>query len=260
MSSIYRLFGVDFQSTHLDIEYPKQPGETGFTLGAKTGFTKIAQGLMGICPNRLLAGLGLSGDDALDFEDEVKYGNPQVIALVRDFLSGYEHAACHMDMQKETLNKLDVCLAYTGRHRIEAKIDFFSEDPDFSKATDFFVEGVGAGSDVGDVPRLSFLSVIKYGFTLKGEHLLIGPEQNISFRVHKDNQYNQEVCRAIHAFTSVVVDHLYQIIDENMFAQFSRSGVDYVRNVVEKRACGQGTAYFDADIPNFYLQQDKSKQ
>lgn len=253
MAQIYRLYGVEFLATQLKVAIPQSNGKTGFEIGSDLGFRRDVHCIR---ENHISESMGWStSDDAsMDFEDQVRYGDQAAIDFVRDIIAGYESAKSYMKMATDAVAKLAHCLYYLGSKRVEASMAF---PPDFiasMEGYDFYVNGVN------NVALSATVMFSEHPVLVKGGQLLLGAESNIPFAIHKDMVYTQETCRAMHGYLGLIVQALYEAIEEHMTAEYQAQAVDYVRRTIEERVNHTfGSAVeIGEDIPNFYLQEKKS--
>lgn len=245
MSQIYRLFGVDFSPARLDIHAIPALGKTGFEVGA--AYTFGQRPLMQFREYDIFNALGISqsSEEAMEFEDHVKYGNNVLVDFVRDILAGREHAASHRRMVKEAINKLEQCLIYSKQNRMDVECCFPPEVLVGFGEGDFLLSGVCS-------MQVNASDMFAHPFAVKGGKLWIGPEQNVEFRLHEEFVYTQDTCRAVHNYVGTIVESLYSAIADHMEQEFHNQAVDYVRKQIEARSV---MAYGESEnsIPNFYL-------
>lgn len=244
MSQIYRLFGLDFTPARLDVKLTTfEP--TGFEVGCALGFNRQGKSVR---EQNILDVLGVEWDSptALDLEDQVKYGNQEIADFLRDVLAGYEHAKSHVKMAQEACLRLSHCLNYLGRHRSDMQIDFPANVLEQFSKTEFYL----AQAD-GVVMKAS--DVFKHTANVSNGHLLVGRDQ-VELKIDPDMEYDQNTCRAIHNYISVIVETLYSAIEEVMATEQREEVIRRVRENVEARVKLQFTpSEYSEDIPNFYL-------
>lgn len=247
MSQIYRLFGMQFSPARFELKLEGYD-QTGFEVGCAIGFDRIGKSAS---ERNIFTQLGIDpqSDAAIEFEDEIKYGAPELSDFVRDVLAGYEHAKAHMKMASEACLKLSHCVYYLSRHRADVQIDFPAEALEKFSKTEFMVKQV-------DETVMKSSEVFKHPCHISNGKLLVGPDQ-VQFAVDPEMAYDQEACRAIHNYVGSIVENLYILMEEVMATEQRESVIRKIRQDVEGKV---KTAFGDdcdpvalPEIPNFYL-------
>ena len=250
MAQIYRLFGVEFTPTRLETKHPDFD-RTGFEIGNKIGFDRVGRA---VHEHTIFAEMGINPDSfgAMEFEDEVKYGNSVTNDFVRDIIAGYEHSNAHMKMAQEACQKLAYCMYYLGRKRVDSVFTFDPVTLEEYKKYEFQLKTKLVDNEPGE-PILAS-QVFGYASNIKGGHLYVGKDQ-VEFGIHHDMAYTQETCRAIHNYVGSIVDGLYDVIEKIMFQEQRDAVAANIRQVVEQEVQMNplGGPYPDWELPNFYL-------
>lgn len=250
MSQLYRLFGLDFTPARLDVKLTTfEP--TGFEIGCKLGFDRQGKSVR---EHNIFDALEIEPDSltAMDLEDQVKYGNQEVADFVRDVLAGYEHAKAHMKMAQDACSRLSHCLYYLGRHRSDIQIDFPAEVlENFSKTEFYLLQADGVVVKSSDA--------FKHTANVSNGHLLVGPDQ-VDLKIDPEMIYDQDTCRAIHNYVSLIVETLYGAMEEVMANEQREEVVRKIRDDIDKKV-KQGVVGFYLpeacpEVPNFYLTKE----
>lgn len=244
MSQIYRLFGLDFTPARLDVKLTTfEP--TGFEVGCALGFNRQGKTVR---EQNILNVLGVEWDSpaAMELEDQAKYGNQEVADFMRDVLAGYEHAKAHMKMAQEACLRLSHCLYYLGRRRSDIQINFPADVLEHFSNTEFYLAQAN-----GVVMKAS--DVFQHTVNVSSGHLLVGKDQ-VDLKIDPEMEYDQNTCRAIHNYVSVIVDALYSAIEEVMAIEHREEVIRKIRENVEAKVKLQfEPGEIAEDIPNFYL-------
>lgn len=251
MSQTYRLYGLEFTPTRLDLKIPMCE-QTGFEVGCAIGFNR---GGKSVRERNILEQMGVvfESETAVQLEEEIKYGNVELSDYLRDVLAGYEHAKTHMKLATDACVKLSHCLYFLGRHRADVQFVFPSELLERFSGTDFMVkqaDGVVVKSSVAFSHPLNISSGV----------LLVGPDQ-VELGIDPDMEYNQDSCRAVHNYIGTIVDTLYLSMEGVMAAEQREIVIRKIREDVESKA-KTATQYCSTnpelapEIPNFYLKRE----
>lgn len=247
MSQTYRLFGVEFTPARLELKLDGYD-QTGFEVGCAIGFDRVGKSVR---EHNIFDQMGIEtqGETALQFEDEIKYGAPELADFVRDVLAGYEHAKAHMKMATDACAKLSHCVYYLGRHRADVQIDFPPDTLMKFAETEFLVKQ-------SDDLSMKSGDVFQHPCYVSNGQLLVGPDM-VPFAIAQDMAYDQGACRAIHNYVGAIVDNLYSLMEDVMAAEYRESVVRKIREDVEAKVKttfgGQCPPEHLPEIPNFYM-------
>lgn len=252
MSQMYRLFGLEFTPARLDLKLPIFD-KTGFEVGCIIGFDRVGRSVREMNIFEVL-GYDMSSETVLDFEDEIRLGDSDLIGFIRDVIAGYEHAKVHMKMAADACSKLSHCMYFFSRRpRYSLEIVFPVEALEKFKGTDFFLK---QADDRSAKSSEAFL----HTSTLDSGSLLVGKDQ-VPLAIHPAMVYDQDSCRAIHNYIGALLETLYAAMEELMAIEHQESVINSIRLDIEAKVksdfIGDTPPEHCPEVPNFYMPNSK---
>ncbi|QFR58369.1 hypothetical protein AC3HA11_1080 [Escherichia phage vB_EcoM_3HA11] len=243
MSYLHRIFGIEFgsNSVRYDRTHKDSGGKTGYELGSRLGYTEERR----LSEQTLFTAMGIEfeSEAALDLGDEVRFGKPEVLEFVEDFVTGYTHAANNRRAANDAVGKFHFAVKYLADKRIQMEAEFSEENLKavFGETGDFLLT-----EESGTSSARHFFS---QPFIVKGCKILIDEEH--VFGIHPDVVYDEETCLIISRLFNSLAYTSYSLIERCMEEEHRQVVVNKIRLHVEQNFNGFHCA--SGEIPNFYM-------
>ncbi|CAB5508589.1 hypothetical protein [Salmonella phage Se_EM1] len=248
MSQLHRIFGIEFSSNcvRYDRTHKDSGGKTGYELGSQLGYSKeqlFNQHRLNETDLLKVMGIELDSEASLDLGDEIRFGKPEALEFIEDFVSGYTQAATNRRAANDAVGKFYFAAKYLADKRIQMEAEFskenlkavFGEEGDFRLMPE---SGTDSARDFFEKP-----------FVVKGCKILT--DEDHAFAIHTEVVYNEENCLVISRLFNSLSYTAYSLIERCMEEEHRQVVVNKIRLHVEKNFNGFGCE--SGEIPNFYL-------
>lgn len=246
-----RIFGIEFSTNPLHITHVLSNGRTGYDLGKDSAFSHDERFFaVANLSSLLVHSLGMDKDSIkwFDFEDSVKYGDPQATNFVQDFVSGFYFARLTQRSTGQLIKEVRGLTAYIGansRYMLNFHFENLPPTSDFRLQLPF----EGDKESTRGLNEVSVMDMFSSPFQLvKGEFVFPYGEDRLVFYIPKTVEYTEDVCRTINSIFPYLRNALAESC-ANIMQEKQRETV--IAKIKDYVADGGGYGGFE-NMPNFF--------